>query len=157
MATIRITGVPTTTTKHDLTKSLRARSDCVSLSHHDSHPTSSQTATVTFTSRSTAARLKATKRPPRCLGRRPSVDSDFLGLTVLSSSPDDEVEYAYPSSSAALPNPFTALRKHVVKQHCRSPWSQRSCIRYLDSGRSYVVTRFSSSPAHKNTDYDLWI
>ena len=127
--TLRIRGIPSTTTKHDLSKALKVRSDCTSLTRTD--PTTStattttkaaaaaaaaaasnddgggQTATVTFRTRRAANKFRSQRRQPKCLGRRPRIDADFLGLTVLASSAADDVEFvSLPSPCSHLPLPL---------------------------------------------------
>lgn len=115
MTTLRIRGIPSTTTKHDLGKALKVHSDCISLTRTDPTATAStttktataaaadgdggQTATVTFKTHRAANKFRshAQRRWPKCLGRRPRIDTDFLGLTVLASSAADDVEFASPS------------------------------------------------------------
>lgn len=93
MSTLRISDIPSSTTKMQLCKALSVAADRLSLAQGQ--------ATVTFSSPAAAARFRSQHPYPRCLGRRPRVDADFLGLTVLAASPDpgdDEIEYIPPPS-----------------------------------------------------------
>jgi len=92
MATLRIGGLSPATKKHDLAKVAHVGTDCISLARNDTTTSSPLTATITFQTKRSADRFKAQKKHAKCLGKRPRIDSHFLGLTVLSSGEDDEVE-----------------------------------------------------------------
>jgi len=93
--TLRLTGIPRTTTKRGLSKAAGVSTDCVSLAPTDSSKDSVSTATITFESKRAADKFKSAQKnkPAKCLGKRPNIDDDLMGLTVLSSSgAQDEVE-----------------------------------------------------------------
>ncbi|KAA8896139.1 hypothetical protein FN846DRAFT_893538 [Sphaerosporella brunnea] len=119
---LRISGVPTTTSKKDLSKACGVRSDCISLAPTDSEKDSVLTATVTFDTKRAAEKFRTAKRLPRCLGRRPSIDGEFMGLTVLAASPQDEVEYGFPS---LLLNSYSSglVAVHGLNGHAFQTWT----------------------------------
>lgn len=93
--TLRLTGIPRTTTRRELSKAAGVSTDCISLAPTDSSHNSVSTATITFGSKRAADKFRSVQRfkPAKCLGKRPNIDTEFLGLTVLSTSGDqDEVE-----------------------------------------------------------------
>ena len=92
MFTIRITGIPRTTTTNDISNAAGVNPTGVSLAATDSAKDSPYTATVTFESEVTAREFMARKKPHSCLGSHPHFDTSFLGLTVLKSSPNDGIE-----------------------------------------------------------------
>ncbi|KAI5844262.1 hypothetical protein BZA05DRAFT_172765 [Tricharina praecox] len=93
--TLRLTGIPRTTTRRELSKAAGVSTDCISLAPTDSSHNSVSTATITFGSKRAADKFRSVQRfkPAKCLGKRPNIDTEFLGLTVLSTSGDqDEVD-----------------------------------------------------------------
>lgn len=101
MYALRITGIPASTTALQLSEAMGQDPNSISLTPTTAQkPPSTQTATISFSRENAANRAQQTLRaalPHKTrLGENPNIDLDFHGLTVLSASRNDTVEYASP-------------------------------------------------------------
>jgi len=133
MPTLRVRSVPESVTPVELCRIFSDATDRISLARTETGKTS-MTLTVTF------EHVKAAKQyfkgPVSIRGEEVLIDNDFLGLTILSSHNDDDVEYY-----AGMPN-YSAIRYqnsiiavHGLNLHTRfSPkyYSNKQCFLSLE-------------------------